>query len=60
MQKCDACLARTFAAGLKNVVDVLEGRDNLLSAQQAMLQSKYTTLLNVQLLKFYTGENIDL
>ena len=53
-------LNEQFAAGLKNVVDVLEGRDNLLSAQQAMLQSKYTTLLNVQLLKFYTGENIDL
>ena len=53
-------LSEQFAAGLKNVVDVLEGRDNLLSAQQAMLQSKYTTLLNVQLLKFYTGENIDL
>ena len=53
-------LNEQFAAGLKNVVDVLEGRDNLLSAQQAMLQSKYTTLLNIQMLKFYSGEKIDL
>ena len=53
-------LNEQFNNGLKNVVEVLEGRDNLLSAQQALLQSKYTTLLNIQLLKFYTGEEIDL
>ncbi|MCR4920772.1 MAG: TolC family protein [Bacteroidaceae bacterium] len=53
-------LNEQFAAGLKSVVDVLEGRDNLLAAQQAMLQSKYTALLNVQLLKFYSGDKIDL
>ncbi|MBQ7181274.1 MAG: TolC family protein [Bacteroidaceae bacterium] len=53
-------LNEQFKNGLKNVVDVLQGRDNLISAEQAMLQSKYMTLLNVQLLKFYTGENIDL
>ena len=53
-------LNEQFNNGLKNVVEVLEGRDNLLSAQQALLQSKYTTLLNIQLLRFYTGEEIDL
>jgi len=41
-------------------VDVLQGRDNVISAEQDMLQSKYMTLLNIQLLKFYTGEDIDL
>ena len=46
--------------GLKNTVDVLQGRDNVINAEQSMLQSKYTTLLNMQLLKFYTGEKIDL
>ena len=53
-------LNEQFKNGLKNVVEVLQGRDNLISAEQAMLQSKYMTLLNIQLLKFYTGEEIDL
>lgn len=53
-------LNEQFKNGLKNVVEVLQGRDNLISAEQALLQSKYTTLLNIQLLKFYTGEDIDL
>lgn len=53
-------LNEQFKNGLKNVVEVLQGRDNLISAEQAMLQSKYMTLLNIQLLKFYTGEDIDL
>lgn len=48
-----------FANGLKNVVDVLQSRDNILSAEQDKLQSKYTTLLNMQLLKFYSGEEFD-
>ena len=45
---------------LKNTVDVLQGRDNVINAEQSMLQTKYNTLLNMQLLKFYTGEKIDL
>ncbi len=49
-----------FQNGLKNVVDVLQSRDNILSAEQDKLQSKYTTLLNIQLLKFYKGEALDL
>lgn len=42
-----------FKAGLKNIVDLLQARDNLLQAQQSKLQSKYTTILNTQLLHFY-------
>lgn len=46
-----------FKAGLKNIVDLLQARDNLLQAQQNRLQSKYTTILNTQLLRFYeSGE----
>ena len=44
-----------FKAGLKNIVDLLQARDNLLQAQQNRLQSKYTTILNTQLLRFYEG-----
>ena len=53
-------LNEQFHNGLKNTVDVLQGRDNVISAEQDMLQSKYTALLNIQLLKFYTGEKIEL
>ena len=53
-------LNEQFQNGLKNVVDVLQGRDNLIRAEQDLLQSKYLTLLNIQLLKFYTGETIKL
>lgn len=53
-------LNEQFQNGLKNTVDVLQGRDNVISAEQDLLQSKYTALLNIQLLKFYTGEKIDL
>lgn len=49
-----------FGNGLKNVVDVLQSRDNILAAEQDKLQSKYTCLLNMQLLKFYMGEALDL
>lgn len=53
-------LNEQFMNGLKSTVDVLQGRDNVINAEQSMLQSKYITLLNIQLLKFYTGEKIDL
>lgn len=53
-------LNEQFQNGLKNIVDVLQGRDNVISAEQDMLQSKYTALYNIQLLKFYTGEKIEL
>lgn len=53
-------LDEQFKAGLKNIVELMTGRDNLLNAEQQMLQAKYTTLLNVQLLKFYTGEPLEL
>lgn len=49
-----------FQNGLKSVVDVLQGRDDMLSAEQDKLQSKYTALLNIQLLKFYQGEQLDM
>lgn len=47
-----------FKAGLKNIVDLLQARDNMLQAQNNKLQSKYTTILNTQLLKFYEGGEI--
>lgn len=41
---------------MKNTVELLTEKSNLLSAQQEMLQAKYMSLLNAQLLRFYQGE----
>ncbi len=46
-------LSEQFRLGLKNTVELLTGKDNLLMAQQNELQSKYMTILNIYLLKFY-------
>ena len=55
-----ALVNEQFQNGLKSVVDVLQSRDNILAAEQDKLQSKYTLLLNIQMLKFYQGEELDL
>ena len=46
-------LQEQFRLGLKNIVELMRGKDNLLSAQQSQLQSKYLALYNRQMLKFY-------
>ena len=49
-----------FKNGLKNIVELRQGHDNLVSAKQDELQSKYMALLNIQMLKFYSGDTINL
>ena len=46
-------LSEQFRLGLKNIVELMTGKDNLLSAQQNLLQSKYQTIYNRQMLDFY-------
>ena len=53
-------LSEQFNLGLKNIVELMTGKTNLLQAQQNKLQSKYMTILSPQLLKFYQGETIDI
>jgi len=48
-----ALLNEQFSLGLKNIVDLMTGKDNLLKAQQNELQSKYLAILNIKLLQFY-------
>ena len=48
-------LSEQFRLGLKNIVELMAGKDNLLSAQQNQLQSKYLALYNQQMLQFYAS-----
>lgn len=49
-----------FALGMKNTLELLTGKNNLLTARLEVAQAKYTALLNRQLLRFYQGEEINL
>lgn len=50
-------LSEQFKQGLKNIVELMTGKNNLLQAQQNELQSKYLAILNLNMLEFYkTGE----
>ena len=49
-----------FNLGMKNTVELLTEKNNLLNAQQETLQAKYMAILNAQLLRFYQGEGIRL
>lgn len=51
-------LSEQFQLGLKNIVELMTGKDKFLTAQQNKLQSKYMTILSQQLLKFYQGETM--
>ena len=51
-------LSEQFRLGLKNIVELMTGKDNLLSAQQNQLQSKYLAIYNKQMLDFYRGGEI--
>ena len=60
MQESYDLVSEQFNLGLKNIVELTTGKNNLLQAQQQMLQTKYTALLNSALLNFYAGESIKL
>jgi len=51
-------LCGKFDAKLINIVELLEGRDALLQAQQNELQSKYLTILNIDMLNFYKNNTL--
>ncbi len=53
-------LSEQFRLGLKNIVELMTGKDKLLSAQLNKLQSKYTALYNQEMLRFYQGETISI
>ena len=49
-----------FNLGMKNTVELLTEKNNLLSAKQQLVQAKYMAILNRTLLNFYAGNNIEL
>jgi len=51
-------LSEQFRLGLKNIIELMNGKDKLLQAQQNLLQSKYMTILNRQMLNFYSGKTL--
>ena len=52
-------LQEKFNVGLTNIVELMSGKDRLLQAAQNCLQSKYMTILNLQMLKFYAGSALN-
>lgn len=53
-------LSEQFRLGLKNIIELMTGKANLLNAMQNRLQSKYMAILNQQLLRFYEGKTMDI
>ena len=51
-------LNEQFRQNLKNVIELMNGKDALLKAQQAELQAKYLAILNINMLKFYEGSEL--
>ena len=45
-----------YGVGLETLIDLLTEKNNYLRAKQETLQSKYMALLNMELLKCYTGQ----
>lgn len=53
-------LGEQFRLGLKNIVELTNAKTTLLNAQQSRLESKYTAILYLQLLGFYSGEEMNI
>lgn len=53
-------VSEQFNLGMKNTVELLTEKNNLLSAKQELLQAKYMAILNRTLLNFYADQEIKL
>ena len=49
-----------FRLGMKNIAEMEQEKSTYLSAEQSLAQSKYMALYNLQVLKFYTGAEINI
>lgn len=55
MRESYELVSEQFSVGIKDIVDLTTGKNNLLQAEQQLLQAKYTSVLNRALLNFYQG-----
>ena len=53
-------VSEQFNLGMKNTVELLTEKNNLLSVQQQRIQAKYMAILDRTLLNFYAGQEIKL
>ncbi len=53
-------VSEKFAEGLANIEELTTGKTTLLNAEQNRLESKYTAILSMQMLRFYGGEEINI
>ena len=60
MQETYDLVSEQFNLGLKNIVELTTGKNNLLQAKQQLLQTKYMAILNYALLNFYAGDSLNL
>jgi outer membrane protein len=51
-------LSGKFQESLINIVELMKGRDAVIQAKQNELQSKYLSILNIELLHFYQDGKI--
>ena len=49
-----------FKLGMKNTIELLTEKNNLMSAQQERVQAKYMAILNRVLLEFHAGNQIEI
>lgn len=49
-----------FNLGMKNTLEMLTEKNNYMSAQLEVAQAKYMAVLNIQLLNFYQGKEVNL
>ncbi|MDR2234164.1 MAG: TolC family protein [Tannerella sp.] len=49
-----------FFLGMKNTLELLTAKNNLLNAQQELLQSKYMAVMNIQLLNIYQDLTVEI
>lgn len=52
--------AEQFFLGMKNTVELLTEKNNLLTAQQEVLQAKYMAIMSIQLLNIYQKKPVQL
>ncbi len=49
-----------FKEGLANIEELSSAKSTLLNAEQNRLESKYLSILNIQMLRFYAGQEINI